>query len=39
MGLLATTNIKEDAVALDIGGTTTDISVFADGGHCWNHPE
>jgi N-methylhydantoinase A/oxoprolinase/acetone carboxylase beta subunit len=31
MGVLATTAIKEDAVALDIGGTTTDISVFADG--------
>lgn len=31
MGVLATCSIKEDAVALDIGGTTTDISVFADG--------
>jgi N-methylhydantoinase A len=31
MGVLATASIKEDAVALDIGGTTTDISVFADG--------
>ena len=31
MGLLATAQIKEDAVALDIGGTTTDISVFAAG--------
>lgn len=31
MGVLATADIKEDAVALDIGGTTTDISVFADG--------
>jgi len=31
MGVLATAGIKEDAVALDIGGTTTDISVFADG--------
>ena len=31
MGILATAGIKEDAVALDIGGTTTDISVFADG--------
>ena len=31
MGLLATAQIKEDAVALDIGGTTTDISVFATG--------
>lgn len=31
MGVLATAGIKEDAVALDIGGTTTDISVFAQG--------
>ena len=31
MGILATTDMKEDAIALDIGGTTTDISVFADG--------
>jgi N-methylhydantoinase A len=31
MGVLATANINEDAIALDIGGTTTDISVFADG--------
>ena len=31
MGVLATACIAEDAVALDIGGTTTDISVFADG--------
>jgi len=31
MGVLATADMKEDAVALDIGGTTTDISVFADG--------
>jgi len=31
MGVLATTCISEDAIALDIGGTTTDISVFADG--------
>ena len=31
MGVLATAGIKDDAVALDIGGTTTDISVFADG--------
>ncbi len=31
MGVLATARITEDAVALDIGGTTTDISVFADG--------
>lgn len=31
MGILATTDMKDDAIALDIGGTTTDISVFADG--------
>ncbi len=31
MGALATAHIQEDAVALDIGGTTTDISFFADG--------
>lgn len=31
MGVLVTSSMKEDAVALDIGGTTTDISVFADG--------
>ncbi|MFO7570956.1 MAG: hydantoinase/oxoprolinase family protein [Smithellaceae bacterium] len=31
MGILATADIQEDAVALDIGGTTTDISVFAEG--------
>lgn len=31
MGVLATACISDDAVALDIGGTTTDISVFADG--------
>jgi N-methylhydantoinase A/oxoprolinase/acetone carboxylase beta subunit len=31
MGVLATAGVKDDAVALDIGGTTTDISVFADG--------
>lgn len=32
MGILAMARMKkEDAVALDIGGTTTDISVFADG--------
>ncbi len=31
MGVLATACIADDAVALDIGGTTTDISVFADG--------
>lgn len=31
MGVLATARMKEDAIALDIGGTTTDISIFADG--------
>jgi N-methylhydantoinase A len=31
MGVLATACIQEDAVALDIGGTTTDISFFAGG--------
>lgn len=31
MGVLANASLKEDAVALDIGGTTTDIAVFADG--------
>ena len=31
MGILATTDMTQDSVALDIGGTTTDISVFADG--------
>jgi len=31
MGVLASSNIREDAVALDIGGTTTDISVFVNG--------
>lgn len=31
MGVLATAHITEDAVSLDIGGTTTDISMFADG--------
>lgn len=31
MGVLAAASLQEDAVALDIGGTTTDISVFADG--------
>ncbi len=30
MGILSLADIKEDAVALDIGGTTTDIAVFAD---------
>jgi N-methylhydantoinase A len=31
MGILATTGCTSDAIALDIGGTTTDIAVFADG--------
>ncbi|OPY87347.1 MAG: Acetophenone carboxylase gamma subunit [Syntrophaceae bacterium PtaU1.Bin231] len=31
MGILHATNGREDAIALDIGGTTTDIAVFADG--------
>jgi len=31
MGILHATGGKEDAVALDIGGTTTDIAIFADG--------
>ncbi len=31
MGILALCNIKEDAIVLDIGGTTTDISIFSSG--------
>lgn len=31
MGVLSLTCCEEDAIALDIGGTTTDIAVFADG--------
>lgn len=31
MGILSLAGGKEDAVALDIGGTTTDIALFADG--------
>jgi len=31
MGIMATTACASDAIALDIGGTTTDIAVFADG--------
>ena len=31
MGILHATGGREDAVALDIGGTTTDIAIFADG--------
>ncbi len=31
MGIIALCDIREDCVMLDIGGTTTDIAVFADG--------
>ena len=31
MGILTTTKCSSDAIALDIGGTTTDIAAFADG--------
>jgi N-methylhydantoinase A len=31
MGILSMTNDGKDAVALDIGGTTTDIAIFAEG--------
>jgi N-methylhydantoinase A len=31
MGILTTTGCTSDAIALDIGGTTTDIALFADG--------
>src|SRR5690554_3883047 len=31
MGMLSLTNIKKDAILLDIGGTTTDIFFLADG--------
>lgn len=31
MGVLSMVKCNEDAIALDIGGTTTDIAVFADG--------
>ncbi|MFZ4439522.1 MAG: hydantoinase/oxoprolinase family protein [Syntrophales bacterium] len=31
MGILATSGCSCDAIALDIGGTTTDIALFADG--------
>ncbi|MCX5821144.1 MAG: hydantoinase/oxoprolinase family protein [Deltaproteobacteria bacterium] len=31
MGILTTTGCNSDAIALDIGGTTTDIALFADG--------
>ncbi|MBN2398618.1 MAG: hydantoinase/oxoprolinase family protein [Deltaproteobacteria bacterium] len=31
MGILSLSDGNEDAIALDIGGTTTDIAIFADG--------
>jgi len=31
MGIVALSSITEDAIILDIGGTTTDIAIFADG--------
>ncbi len=31
MGILSVAHTTDDAVALDIGGTTTDIAIFADG--------
>jgi len=31
MGVMTMTGCSRDAIALDIGGTTTDISIFADG--------
>ena len=31
MGILSLAHSREDAIALDIGGTTTDIAIFADG--------
>jgi len=31
MGILSLADTREDAIALDIGGTTTDIAIFADG--------
>jgi N-methylhydantoinase A len=31
MGILSLTNCEQDAIALDIGGTTTDIAIFAGG--------
>ena len=31
MGIMTMTDCRADAIALDIGGTTTDISIFADG--------
>lgn len=46
MGIIALTDIFHDSVILDIGGTTTDIAVFADGAplierdgiHIGSHP-
>jgi len=31
MGILCLSHCREDAIAIDIGGTTTDIALFADG--------
>jgi N-methylhydantoinase A len=31
MGILSLTDCRKDAIAMDIGGTTTDIALFADG--------
>jgi N-methylhydantoinase A/oxoprolinase/acetone carboxylase beta subunit len=31
MGMIALCDIRDDCVILDVGGTTTDIAVFADG--------
>lgn len=31
MGIIALCNVQEDSIILDIGGTSTDIAVFADG--------
>ncbi|MFH1139840.1 MAG: hydantoinase/oxoprolinase family protein [Pseudomonadota bacterium] len=31
MGIIALCDVREDSIILDIGGTTTDIAVFADG--------
>lgn len=31
MGILSLTDCRKDAIAIDIGGTTTDIALFADG--------
>lgn len=37
MGIIALTDIFHDSVILDIGGTTTDIAVFADGAPLVEH--